>query len=111
MILIADSGYTKTHWCSVEHGQLIREIFTKGMNPFLAQHNEVPSIHELVLKSFNSFLQRNVMQYGYQQMLLHFIGSVAFYYQDILREAAQKIYIHIGNILKSPMHGLIEYHK
>ena len=30
MILIADSGSTKTDWCVVEHGQLIQQIFTKG---------------------------------------------------------------------------------
>lgn len=33
MILIADSGSTKTDWCVVEHGQLIQQIFTKGTNP------------------------------------------------------------------------------
>ncbi|MCK9159662.1 MAG: ATPase [Bacteroidaceae bacterium] len=85
--------------------------FLASLSPFLAQHIEVHSIHALVLNSFKSFLQRNVMQYDYQQMLVHFIGSVAFYYQDILREAAQEMDIHIGTILKSPMQGLLEYHK
>jgi len=41
MILIADSGSTKTDWCVVENGQLIRQIFTKGTNPFFQSEEEI----------------------------------------------------------------------
>ena len=34
MILIADSGSTKTHWCIVKNGEILQEIFTDGINPF-----------------------------------------------------------------------------
>ena len=40
MILIADSGSTKTDWCVVEDGQLIQQIFTKGTNPFFQSEEE-----------------------------------------------------------------------
>ena len=36
MILIADSGSTKTDWCIVFNGTLIKRIGTKGINPFLS---------------------------------------------------------------------------
>ncbi|KAA6340594.1 hypothetical protein EZS27_011565, partial [termite gut metagenome] len=41
MILIADSGSTKTDWGVVEHGQLIRLIQTKGMNPYFQSEEEI----------------------------------------------------------------------
>ncbi len=41
MILIADSGSTKTDWCVVEHGQLIQQISTKGTNPFFQSEEEI----------------------------------------------------------------------
>ena len=41
MILIADSGSTKTDWCVVEHGQLVQQIFTKGTNPFFQSEEEI----------------------------------------------------------------------
>ena len=41
MILIADSGSTKTDWCVVEHGQLVRQVFTKGTNPFFQSEEEI----------------------------------------------------------------------
>lgn len=34
MILIADSGSTKTDWCMVEKGESVLRFQTRGMNPF-----------------------------------------------------------------------------
>jgi len=52
-----------------------------------------------------------VMQYDYKQYPVHFIGSVAHCYKEILQEAAQTTGIQIGKILQSPMEGLIQYHQ
>ena len=41
MILIADSGSTKTDWCVVEKGKLIQQISTKGTNPFFQSEEEI----------------------------------------------------------------------
>ena len=67
-------------------------------------------VRALVLGSFKAFLKRNVMQYDYQHSKVHFIGSVAFHYKEVLAEAAQEMGIQLGNIIKSPMEGLIKYH-
>ena len=37
MILIADSGSTKTDWCIVFNGTPIKRMGTKGINPFFNQ--------------------------------------------------------------------------
>ena len=39
------------------------------------------------------------------------IGSIAYYYQDVLKEAATELGITINKIEKSPLMGLIDYHK
>ncbi len=50
MILIADSGSTKTHWCLVENKTIIKEIFTTGINPFYQTEEEIAAeIHNSVL--------------------------------------------------------------
>lgn len=41
MILIADSGSTKTHWSVVDRGQLVHQVFTKGMNPYFQTPEEM----------------------------------------------------------------------
>ena len=85
--------------------------FLASLSPFLAQHLDEPAIRTLVLNSFIAFLRRNVMQYDYKQYPVHFIGSVAHCYKEILQEAAQTTGIQIGKILQSPMEGLIQYHQ
>lgn len=85
--------------------------FLASLSPFLAQNLNEPCIHSLVLNSFKSFLKRNVMQYDYQNHEVHFIGSVAYYYKDVLAQATVEMGIRLGTILKSPMEGLIAYHR
>lgn len=41
MILIADSGSTKTDWCVVLDGTPIKRIGTKGINPFFQSEEEI----------------------------------------------------------------------
>ncbi len=85
--------------------------FLASLSPFLVQNLDEPCVHNLVLNSFKAFLKRNVMQYdGYQHEKVHFIGSVAFHYKEVLIEAAYETGIQVGNIIKSPMEGLVKYH-
>lgn len=85
--------------------------FLASLSPFIAQHLEEPTIRALVFNSFTAFLRRNVMQYDYEKYPVHFIGSVAACYKEILQEAALETGIRIGKILQSPMEGLIQYHQ
>lgn len=41
VILIADSGSTKTHWCAVQGNAVIADIFTDGINPFYQTDQEI----------------------------------------------------------------------
>ena len=77
---------------------------------FLRQCLEEPAIRQLVMNSFIAFFRRNVMQYDYKQYPVHFIGSIAYCYKEILQDAARQTGIQIGKILQSPMEGLIQYH-
>lgn len=43
MILIADSGSTKTDWCVAEAGETVCRIRTSGMNPFFQTAEEMDS--------------------------------------------------------------------
>jgi N-acetylglucosamine kinase-like BadF-type ATPase len=41
MILLADGGSTKVDWCVVHRGQLVKQVFTKGANPFFRTQEEI----------------------------------------------------------------------
>ena len=85
--------------------------FLASLSPFLAQNINEPCVHGLVLNSFKAFFKRNIMQYeNYQNLKVNLIGSVAFYYKEVLAEAAEAMGIQLGTIIQSPMEGLIKYH-
>jgi len=84
--------------------------FMAELQFFLERHIEVEEIRKIVENSFQSFFRRNVMQYDYQHLQVGFVGSIAYYYRDVLASVAKKENIQIGTILKSPLEGLIAYH-
>ena len=84
--------------------------FLAGFSPFIREHLDEPAIWELVTRSFLAFFTRNVKQYDYFEQPVHLVGSVAWYYQDILKEIAFDLGIRLGTIARSPMEGLVAYH-
>lgn len=85
--------------------------FMASVTPFLIQNISHPAIHALVLNAFKAFFVRNIRQYeGCDTLPVNFIGSIAYYYRDILAEAAAVTGCRIGTIIKSPMEGLIAFH-
>ena len=85
--------------------------FLASVTPFLLENITHPAIHELVVNSFKAFFRRNVLQYERaRQLTVNFVGSIAWYYRDLLGEAASAMGCTVGKIIKSPMDGLIAYH-
>ena len=84
--------------------------FLAGFSPFIREHLDEPAIWELFTRAFLAFFTRNVKQYDYFELPVHLVGSVAWYYQDILKEIAFDLGIRLGTIARSPMEGLIAYH-
>ena len=50
------------------------------------------------------------MQYDWQAHDVHFCGSIAYHYKKILTEAGASLGIRIGQVVQSPMEGLVRYH-
>lgn len=84
--------------------------FLASLSPFLLKHIDDPSIKQLVVKCFTDFFTRNVMQYEYEKYPVHLVGSIAWYYQDVLTAVASSLGVQIGTIVQSPLDGLIAYH-
>jgi len=99
-------------------GQVIDKVYRKpypnrflaSFAPFIKEHLDNPAVHRLVLNSFLAFFSRNVMQYDYLHYSVHLNGSIAWHFKDILNEAATMSDIQIGQIVKSPMEGLVKYY-
>ncbi len=79
---------------------------------FLFHHVKEPYVYELIYNSFSVFMDKNVLTYeNIEQYKVHFVGSVAFYYANILRQVANDKGVVLKNILESPIAGLTLYHQ
>lgn len=84
--------------------------FLASLSPFLLRNIEQPAVRELVLNAFRAFLKRNVMLYNYPNHPINMIGSVAYHYREVLKQAADELGLTLGIITQSPMEGLIRFH-
>lgn len=85
--------------------------FLAGFAPFLSEHISDPWCSELVGQSFALFLSRFVLPYRQSDILpVHFLGSVALHFKDILQEEIKKSGLHCGQILSSAIEGLANFH-
>ena len=80
--------------------------------PFLAENIAEPAIYNLVFDSFIDFFVRNVMQYDhFEDYPISFVGSIAYYFKDVLEIVAYEFGLKLGEITQSPLEGLIKFHK
>jgi N-acetylglucosamine kinase-like BadF-type ATPase len=78
---------------------------------FIAEHIEFPEIRQLVENSFSEFVTKNILQYkSADRFPVHFTGSVAYYFQEILGSVIRKFGLTLGKIVKDPLPGLVAYH-
>lgn len=78
---------------------------------FLIKHKDTDFCKKYIYKEMESFVENYIKQFdNYQEVPVHFIGSIAFYLKEELQEVLSKHNIRIGNVLRRPIDGLIAYH-
>ena len=84
--------------------------FLASLSEFISAHLDDAGVRAVVVRNFEDFLRLHIKSYHRGDLPVSFVGSVAWHYQDELKEAAEHLNFHIGTILKTPMAGLIRYH-
>lgn len=65
MILLADGGSTKVDWCLVDNGKLVKQVFTKGANPFFRTCEDISEeIKVVLLPELNGYTVDSVHFFG-----------------------------------------------
>ena len=105
-----ETGLTPADIINKVYRQPQANRFLASLTPFLSAHREEPEIHALLVGCFTEFFKRNVMQYEAKEAEVHFTGSIAWFFQEEVKEAAESLGIHTGKFIKSPIHGLTKFH-
>jgi len=85
--------------------------FLASLSPFVLNNCEDDFVLRMVKKCFEAFFDKHICKYEfYKDYDLHLIGSISFYYQNIIREIALTKGVKIGEIIKQPIDELLEFH-
>jgi len=84
--------------------------YLASFSRFMISHKSHPFIQQMLKDGFQEFVDTNIKDYKmYKNIPCNFVGSIAFYYQDELREVCTKNQIKIGKILQKPIEGIFDY--
>jgi hypothetical protein len=73
-------------------------------------NREHPFILQVLEDGFQEFINVNIKDFkDYKTIACHFVGSISFYYQDILTRVCERNGIRVGKILQKPIEGIFNY--
>jgi N-acetylglucosamine kinase-like BadF-type ATPase len=86
-------------------------VFLASFMKFIARHKHTDVVNNWLQEGFGAFLDAHVACYkDYKNVPVHFVGSVAYHFQDQLVIACEERGIEVGNFIKKPIEGLAKYH-
>ena len=102
-----DADYIKQNLYKEPNPNAYLATFAK----FLIKHKDTEFCQKFIQEEMECFVENYVEQFeNCKEVPVHFIGSIAFYLKEELTEILNKRGITIGNVLRRPIDGLIEYH-
>lgn len=86
--------------------------FLANFAQFLSAHRGHYIIENIIEDGLREFFGTHLIRYHQiEKMPVHFVGSIAFHFQDKIAELCNVYGFHLGQILKDPIEGLAKYHQ
>jgi N-acetylglucosamine kinase-like BadF-type ATPase len=87
-------------------------VWLASFAKFFTEHPNDVWVRKMVQKGFEEFFDLAVINYpDYRKLEVHFVGSIAFYFEDILRAVGASREAKVGRIVRQPILGLAEFFK
>jgi N-acetylglucosamine kinase-like BadF-type ATPase len=85
--------------------------YLAGFTKFLAENRGHYMIENIIEDGLNEFFFQHLCKYPeVWKMPVHFAGSVAFGFKDVLANLCNSYEFELGRVMKNPMEGLVRYH-
>jgi N-acetylglucosamine kinase-like BadF-type ATPase len=86
-------------------------VYLASFMKLISKYKDTEYVQQMVHAGMREFMKRHVCCFkNYRDVPTNFVGSIAYYFQDIVKEEAAKLDITVGSIIKKPIEGLVEYH-
>ena len=107
------------HRFKIQQDVLLEELYKHPLvnrhlasfSVFLSENRGDPVVEEILFEGINDFFLFHINTYSEcREVPVHFTGSIAWYYKDVLQELCKRYDLRQGNIVKEPLDGLAAYH-
>ena len=87
-------------------------VYLASLTKFIFEHKDHFLMRGLIYTSFSEFIDRHVRKYpNHLTLPIHFIGSVAYHFQDFLKIILEERGMKAGVFIKKPIDTLVDYHR
>lgn len=105
-------GYTKESVMEHVYLKPHANVFLASFSKFLSARIDHEYVDRIVKESMREFFDYHVQCYpNYKEVPVHFIGSIAYYFDNALADVCKELGITMGKTVKKPIIGIIDYHK
>ena len=114
LMLSFESKYklSKDQILDAVYKQPLPNRYMASFSTFLSEHRGHYMIENIIEDGLNDFFFTHLNKLNESWLYpIHFSGSIAYVFKDVIKQLATGYELEVGKIIKSPMDGLIEYHK
>ena len=110
--IIAEEGLTMDQILENVYNKPHANRYLASLTRIAAKYMQNEEIRAIIAAAFEDFFQKNISKYKqFGSLEIGFAGSVAYHFQDILKEVMNKHHLKISRIMASPIEGLVRYHR
>jgi N-acetylglucosamine kinase-like BadF-type ATPase len=104
-------NYTRDNVLDAVYNLPFPNRFLASFNEFYSEHLSNKYVFDLVTNSFREFFLNQIEHYeDHQELPVSFVGSVAYYFEPLLRQIASEFDVNVKKVLRTPIDALAVYH-
>ncbi len=86
-------------------------VYLASFMKFISDFKDHPHVAKWMVDGFREFISIHVKCFkNYAECDVSFIGSVAYYFRDYLKEACEIEGVNLGEVIQKPIDNLVRYH-
>lgn len=87
-------------------------MYLASFAKFMFDYKEEKYIKKLIKKGFQKYFKHHILPYKKgPDTPIYFIGSIAYYFSDILEQIARKNNLTITDVIQRPINNLVKFHQ
>ena len=106
-----EAGYNREVILNNVYKSAVPARYLASVSLFAQQHADHAFARKILDSCFDSFFEQQVSKYtDSKKYKVHTVGSVGYYFRQQIAEVASRHGYNMGNVIQSPMEGLITFH-